>query len=129
MGFDGLFFGRADYEDKSTRNSTKTKEMVWKASANLGELSINDSRLEAVLTKKNKLRMYMYIYLDRQGWLFTGILPNRYGAPGGVSIDSIRVSETFVDIFYPLLISSFFRLYIYKDFKTAQTSVCFRKVF
>ncbi len=52
MGFDGLFFGRADYQDKNTRNSAKTMEMVWKASANLGELSINDSRLESALTKK-----------------------------------------------------------------------------
>ncbi|CAF4367346.1 unnamed protein product, partial [Adineta steineri] len=37
MGFDGLFFGRADYEDIQARNRTKTKEMVWKGSANLGE--------------------------------------------------------------------------------------------
>ncbi len=40
MGFDGLFFGRADYEDYQTRNRTKTMEMVWKASANLGKSSI-----------------------------------------------------------------------------------------
>ncbi|CAF1497023.1 unnamed protein product, partial [Adineta steineri] len=32
MGFDGLFFGRADYEDIQARNRTKTKEMVWKGS-------------------------------------------------------------------------------------------------
>jgi hypothetical protein len=37
MGFDGLFFGRADYEDFMTRKKSKTMEMVWKASANLGE--------------------------------------------------------------------------------------------
>ncbi len=43
MGFDGLFFGRADYEDIQTRNRTKTLEMVWKASTNLGELEINNS--------------------------------------------------------------------------------------
>jgi len=52
MGFDGLFFGRADYEDYQTRNRTKTMEMVWKASANLGELSINDSSLNFDLAKK-----------------------------------------------------------------------------
>jgi hypothetical protein len=45
MGFDGLFFGRADYQDIQTRNRTKTKEMVWKASANLGRLSANDFSL------------------------------------------------------------------------------------
>jgi len=44
MGFDGLFFGRADYQDKSTRSSAKTMEMVWKASANLGQLSTDDVR-------------------------------------------------------------------------------------
>jgi hypothetical protein len=38
MGFDGLLFGRADYEDIQTRNQTKTLEMVWKASTNLGKL-------------------------------------------------------------------------------------------
>ncbi|UJR26763.1 hypothetical protein I4U23_008078 [Adineta vaga] len=59
MGFDGLFFGRADYEDYQTRNRTKTMEMVWKASANLGD----------------------------QSWLFTGILPNGYGAPGSFCFD------------------------------------------
>ena len=37
MGFDGLFFGRVDYQDYAARNSTKTMEMVWKASANLGK--------------------------------------------------------------------------------------------
>jgi hypothetical protein len=51
MGFDGLFFARADYQDRHTRNSTKTMEMVWKASANLGELSINETCLDFYLTK------------------------------------------------------------------------------
>jgi lysosomal alpha-mannosidase len=59
MGFDGLFFGRADYEDYQTRNRTKTMEMVWKASANL----------------------------DHQSWLFTGVLPNGYGPPGSFCYD------------------------------------------
>ena len=59
MGFDGLFFGRADYQDFQERNSKKTMEMIWKGSANLG----------------------------RQSWLFTGILPNGYGAPGRFCFD------------------------------------------
>ena len=37
MGFDGLFFGRADYQDIAQRHATKTLEMIWKASANLGQ--------------------------------------------------------------------------------------------
>ncbi|CAF3324143.1 unnamed protein product [Rotaria socialis] len=65
MGFDGLFFGRADYEDRATRNRTKTMEMVWKASANL----------------------------NNKGWLFTGVLPNGYGAPSSFCFD-YRCSDT-----------------------------------
>ncbi|CAF2748312.1 unnamed protein product [Rotaria sp. Silwood2] len=37
MGFDGLFLGRVDYEDYATCYQTKTMEMIWKASSNLGE--------------------------------------------------------------------------------------------
>jgi lysosomal alpha-mannosidase len=37
MGFDGLLFGRLDYQDKLTRLQTKTAEMVWQGSANLGK--------------------------------------------------------------------------------------------
>ena len=36
MGFDGLFFGRLDYEDKSQREKSKTMEMMWNGSPNLG---------------------------------------------------------------------------------------------
>ncbi|PSN54844.1 Lysosomal alpha-mannosidase, partial [Blattella germanica] len=36
MGYDGLIFGRLDYQDKSHRLQTKTPEMVWEGSANLG---------------------------------------------------------------------------------------------
>ncbi len=36
MGFDGMFFGRADYQDFADRYATKTMEMIWKGSANLG---------------------------------------------------------------------------------------------
>ncbi|CAF5052682.1 unnamed protein product, partial [Rotaria sp. Silwood1] len=59
MGFDGLFLGRIDHEDYTTRFRTKTMEMVWKASSNL----------------------------DRQSWLFTGVLPNRYVPPDSFCFD------------------------------------------
>jgi hypothetical protein len=51
----------------------------------------------------------MYIS-DRQSWLFTGILPNQYSAP--IDYGNIRVSEIFIDMFCPLVIGSFFQLYI-----------------
>ena len=37
MGFDGLFFGRVDPQDYVERYRTKTMEMIWKGSANLGK--------------------------------------------------------------------------------------------
>lgn len=36
MGFDGLFFARLDYQDKDERLMTKSGELIWRASANLG---------------------------------------------------------------------------------------------
>ncbi|CAF4081263.1 unnamed protein product [Adineta steineri] len=69
MGFDGLFFGRADYQDLQKRNTTKSMEMIWKASANLG----------------------------RQSWLFTGILPRRYSTPATFSFDFIAPDDPIID--------------------------------
>jgi hypothetical protein len=37
MGFDGLFFGRTDYQDIEQRHATKAMKMIWKKSANLGQ--------------------------------------------------------------------------------------------
>ncbi|RNA24434.1 Lysosomal alpha-mannosidase [Brachionus plicatilis] len=48
FGFDGLFLGRIDYQDSDFRTETKSREMLWQASSNLGEA----------------------------GRIFTGILPN-----------------------------------------------------
>jgi hypothetical protein len=42
MGFDGLFIRRVDYQDHIQRNLTRTMEMIWKASANLGKSLKND---------------------------------------------------------------------------------------
>ncbi|XP_005095526.1 lysosomal alpha-mannosidase [Aplysia californica] len=60
FGFDGLFFGRLDYQDKDKRQKTKTMEHVWRGSPkNLG-------------AKAN---------------LFTGVLPNGYNPPNGFCFD------------------------------------------
>lgn len=40
MGFDGLFIGRLDYQDKANRLASKTPEMIWKSSANLGKTTL-----------------------------------------------------------------------------------------
>ncbi|XP_059486749.1 lysosomal alpha-mannosidase-like [Neocloeon triangulifer] len=67
LGFDGLFFGRLDEEDKKHREKTKTMEMIWRGSKNLG----------------------------KEADLFTGVLFNLYNAPRGFCFD-VWCSE-FVD--------------------------------
>lgn len=37
LGFDGLFFARADYDDIKKRREEKSMEMVWRASKSLGK--------------------------------------------------------------------------------------------
>ncbi|XP_030388139.1 lysosomal alpha-mannosidase-like [Scaptodrosophila lebanonensis] len=61
MGFDGMFFGRLDFQDKENRLKTKTAEMIWHGSANQGESS----------------------------HLFTGALFNMYQEPRGYCFDVI----------------------------------------
>jgi hypothetical protein len=61
MGFDGLFFGRADIQDYAQRYRNKTMEMIWKGSDNLGE----------------------------QSWLFSGPLANVYEPPGSFCFDEL----------------------------------------
>lgn len=69
MGFNGLFFGRLDHDDKSTRWANKTMEMVWQGSQNLGE----------------------------SAWIFTGVLPNGYGPPSGFCFDILCNDDPIMD--------------------------------
>ncbi|XP_076458768.1 lysosomal alpha-mannosidase-like [Babylonia areolata] len=60
FGFDSLFFGRLDYQDKENRENHRTMEMIWRGSPdNLGEAAD----------------------------LFTGALPNGYNPPDGFCFD------------------------------------------
>ena len=59
FGFDGLFHGRIDYQDDDFRWKEKTREMIWQASANLGDTAT----------------------------IFTGILPDTYSPPEGFCWD------------------------------------------
>lgn len=54
MGFDGLFLGRIDFQDKIFRQNMQSMEFVWKSSPSLGAYKTD---------------------------LFTGILPNTYSPP------------------------------------------------
>lgn len=68
MGFDGLFLGRIDYQDKIERLTHKNGEMIWKAS---DSLSSSD--------------------------LFTGVLYNTYSPPPGFCFDILCADEPIVD--------------------------------
>lgn len=59
LGFDGLFLGRIDYQDKLKRQTDKTMEMIWEGSSSVGNA----------------------------GDIFTGILPNVYSAPSTFCFD------------------------------------------
>ncbi|KAK5925893.1 hypothetical protein CgunFtcFv8_021508 [Champsocephalus gunnari] len=60
MGYDGFFFGRLDYQDRSQRMATKDQELLWRASESLTPPMAD---------------------------LFTGILPNGYNPPDGFCWD------------------------------------------
>lgn len=69
MGYDGMFFARLDWQDKSHRMNTKTPEMIWHGSANLGE----------------------------NADLFTGVLYNHYSPPPGFCFDILCADEPVID--------------------------------
>lgn len=49
-GFDGLFIGRLDYQDKRYRRFTKSLELVWSGSNTLGEFRVSPRKLSHHLT-------------------------------------------------------------------------------
>lgn len=65
MGFDGFFFARIDYDDKKYRLKDKEMEMIWRGSASLGQ----------------------------QTQIFTGVLYNGYGPPGGFCFDQFCADQ------------------------------------
>jgi lysosomal alpha-mannosidase len=62
MGFDGLFFGRADYQDIDHRNTTKRMEIIWKGSANLGKYTHTH--------KHTILRVFLWNLLKVNGYSY-----------------------------------------------------------
>ncbi|XP_046950805.1 lysosomal alpha-mannosidase isoform X1 [Lynx rufus] len=70
MGFDGLFFGRLDYQDKRVREENLGLEQVWRASASL-KPPVAD--------------------------LFTSVLPNIYNPPEKLCWDTLCADKPFVE--------------------------------
>lgn len=66
MGFDGLFLGRIDFQDKLYRQNMQTMEFVWKSSPSLGPFKSD---------------------------LFTSILPNTYSPPEHFCFDAHCTDE------------------------------------
>lgn len=69
MGFDGLFLGRIDYQDKNERIRNTSLEFVWKSSPSIGE----------------------------KADIFTGVLPNVYWPPEGFCFDRFCFNEEIHD--------------------------------
>ncbi|XP_069364277.1 lysosomal alpha-mannosidase-like isoform X3 [Maniola hyperantus] len=69
MGYDGLFLGRIDYQDKGARRVQKRMEMVWRGDDDLGNSSD----------------------------LFTGVLFNTYSPPPGFCFDVLCDDEPIID--------------------------------
>ena len=61
MGFDGLFFGRQDYDDHARRINESRLQMMWQPSESLGASAD----------------------------LFTGVMYNGYGQPDGFCFDTV----------------------------------------
>lgn len=69
MGFDGMLFGRMDYQDKSKRLADKNMEFIWKASPSLG----------------------------KKADLFTAAMYNTYSPPPGFCFDILCADEPIID--------------------------------
>ncbi|XP_012222573.1 lysosomal alpha-mannosidase isoform X2 [Linepithema humile] len=69
MGFDGMLFGRLDYQDKAQRLRDQTMEFIWKSSPSLG----------------------------KRANLFTAAMYNTYSPPPGFCFDVLCADEPMID--------------------------------
>lgn len=92
MGFDGFFFGRLDYQDRSRRMAMKEQELLWRASDSLKPPSADlftGTTAWNSLTDEDRCfppRCHMHDFY----FLFPhplGILPNGYNPPEGFCWD------------------------------------------
>lgn len=93
IGFDGLFFARLDYQDKNKRLQTKTMEMIWEGSSDLGEFLIT----WGFLRFKPKNLTLISLRTGSDGDVLTGALLNHYSTPGGFCWDIFCGDEPIID--------------------------------
>ncbi|KAJ6646687.1 Lysosomal alpha-mannosidase [Pseudolycoriella hygida] len=86
MGYDGFFVTRLDYQDKQNRMNTKTMEVVWKSSENLGKLICIWITVADVMDNS---------FSDSD--IFTGALFNEYANPPGFCFDILCEDEPMID--------------------------------
>lgn len=91
MGYDGMFFGRLDHEDKRNRMETRNPEFVWHGSANLG------SRKIIFFSIRQSEAKSLNRFQGDKSDLFTGVLYNNYGPPPGFCFDVLCADEPIID--------------------------------
>lgn len=96
MGYDGFFFGRLDYQDRSRRMKEKEQELLWRASD-----SLTPPMADLFTGTKTIFAVFVHRWITLNPvcvkWLFnpvlysppTGILPNGYNPPEGFCWDQL----------------------------------------
>lgn len=88
MGYDGFFVTRLDYQDKQNRLNTKTMEVVWKSSENLGKF-----RFYLLFVQVQCHKQHLFADSD----IFAGALYNEYANPPGFCFDILCDDEPMID--------------------------------
>ena len=120
MGFDGLFFGRLDYQDKEKREKEKNMEFIWRGSESLppptSDLFTGTFHLETAIlisnNKKNKNLLKSSTLNCRNSspcaWrslkniklstnIFEGVNQNGYNPPDGFCFDQYCADQPIMD--------------------------------
>ena len=101
LGFDGMFLGRVDYQDKAKRMKNKTAEFIWRANPSLGMLLLlNKFEYHGFFSNwlLYKIISSIFSITGAKADLFTLILYNRYSAPKGFCFDILcDDSEPLID--------------------------------